>query len=163
MHWEELDSKSELPKLTNITPEISMFLSAIDKQKEEERLFQFLNGLDDKCSPQRSQILLITPLPTLESACSLIQQEESQRDALQTGFVSQESTALYSKGEGVKDKCIICGFKGHPPEKCLEKVGYPSWHYKSKQAQGNKFKAKSSNEQHKSSGKRFAANASTEG
>ena len=29
--WEEIDSMTEFPRLTNITPEISLFLSAIDK------------------------------------------------------------------------------------------------------------------------------------
>ncbi|GJV46124.1 hypothetical protein Tco_1430660 [Tanacetum coccineum] len=42
-----------------------------------------------------------------------------------------ESSALLSKGI-VKDKCTIYGFKWHPPEKCWEKVGYPSWHSKYK-------------------------------
>lgn len=93
---------------------------------------------------------MINPLPTIESACSLLQQEESQRDVLSNPIV--ESTALYNKGV-VKDKCNICGykwhgFKFHPPEKCWEKIGYPSWHYKFKQLQ-----AKSSGPiKHKSTG-----------
>nr|GEX59723.1 integrase, catalytic core [Tanacetum cinerariifolium] len=46
--------------------------------------------------------------------------EESQKDVFQTGVSSIESTALVSK-QDTKGKCSICGFKWHPPEKCLEK------------------------------------------
>ncbi|GJX84085.1 hypothetical protein Tco_0333566 [Tanacetum coccineum] len=45
-----------------------------------------------------------------------------------------KTTALYSKSE-TKEKCFICGYKWHPEDKCWEKVGYPAWHYKSKQSQ----------------------------
>nr|GEZ73611.1 integrase, catalytic core [Tanacetum cinerariifolium] len=45
--------------------------------------------------------------------------EESQR-LLFKSSVSIESSTLLSKGI-VKDKCSICGFKWHPPEKCWEK------------------------------------------
>ncbi|PWA82227.1 hypothetical protein CTI12_AA171680 [Artemisia annua] len=75
---------------------------------------------------------MIVPLPSVENACSLLLQEESQR-LLFGSSSGVESTALYSKGY-VKDKCSICGFKWHPPEKCWEKVGYPAWHPKHKVA-----------------------------
>ncbi|PWA80700.1 hypothetical protein CTI12_AA114230 [Artemisia annua] len=92
--WEELDSMNELPRIVNITPEVAVFLQALNTQKED-----------------------------VESACSLLQQEESQRGVFgNSGHVGVESTALYSKGD-------------HPPEKCWEKIGYPVWHYKYKQGQ----------------------------
>ncbi|PWA98525.1 hypothetical protein CTI12_AA018280 [Artemisia annua] len=126
--WEELDNVNVLPTIS-VTPEISVFLTALNQHKEEQRLFQFLNGLDEHYGNLRSQLLLMTPLPNVQSACSMLQQEESQRVLF--GANSYESTALYSKGV-VKDKCGICGFKWHPPERCCEKVGYPAWHPKSK-------------------------------
>ncbi|GJW16952.1 cysteine-rich receptor-like protein kinase 8, partial [Tanacetum coccineum] len=73
---------------------------------------------------------MIDPLPTVENACSLLQQEESQRLMIKSS-ANIESSDLLSKGI-VKDKCSICGFKWHPPEKYWKKVGYPSWHAKYK-------------------------------
>ncbi|XP_071700452.1 uncharacterized protein [Rutidosis leptorrhynchoides] len=91
--WEELDSMNQLPRVTNVTPEINAFLAAYNQQKEEQHLFQFLNGLDEHYSFIRSQLLLMTPLPNVESACSMLQEEESQKEM----FSNFESTALYSR------------------------------------------------------------------
>ena len=41
-------------------------------------------------------MVLTTPLPSVESACSLIQQEESQRELLESGATEFETTALYN-------------------------------------------------------------------
>ncbi|XP_071713627.1 uncharacterized protein [Rutidosis leptorrhynchoides] len=127
--WEEIDSMSDLPRIADVTPEIAAFMIAVNLQKEEQHLFQFLNGLDDQYSALRSQLLMLNPLPSVEVACSMLQQEESQREM----FTSVESTALYSKSN-TKDKCELCGNKGHSPDKCWEKIGYPPWHYKSRLA-----------------------------
>nr|GEX58620.1 cysteine-rich RLK (receptor-like protein kinase) 8 [Tanacetum cinerariifolium] len=127
--WEELDSLFSLPRLTTISPELSVFLTDVERQKEEQRLFQFLNRLDDCYSLQRSQLLLINHLPSVENACAVIQQEDYQKDVFNSGLPVIESTVLLSKIIG-KDKCSICGFKWYPPDKCWEKVGYPVWHHK---------------------------------
>ncbi|PWA47155.1 hypothetical protein CTI12_AA503560 [Artemisia annua] len=132
--WEELDSLTALPNLATITPEITIFLNDVQRQKEEQRLFHFLNGLDECYSAQKSQLLLINPLPSVENACAVIQQEESQKDVFNVNVPVVQSTALYSKSV-CKDKCSICSFKWNPPERCWEKVGYPMWHHKYK-AQG---------------------------
>nr|GEX62112.1 cysteine-rich RLK (receptor-like protein kinase) 8 [Tanacetum cinerariifolium] len=122
--WTQLETRfplsNESRKLVTVTPEMSVFLIAVEKQKEEQRLFKFLNGLDESYNAQKSQLLLINPLPTVENACVVIQQKESQKDVFQINGPSIETTALLSKHD-VKGKCSICGFKWHPPEKFWEK------------------------------------------
>ncbi|GKA33721.1 hypothetical protein Tco_0720150 [Tanacetum coccineum] len=91
----------------------------------EELDSMFLDRLDDHFNAQRRQLLLMIPLPIVESACALLQQEESQREVFGSSSISSiETIVLYSKQES-KEKCTICGFKWHPLKKCWEKVGYP--------------------------------------
>ncbi|GKA92745.1 RmlC-like cupins superfamily protein [Tanacetum coccineum] len=78
----------------------------------------------------------INVLPVIAVITPEISQEESQR-LLFKSSANIESSALLSKGI-VKEKCFICGFKWHPPDKCWEKVGYPSWHAKYKGPQQSK-------------------------
>jgi len=59
--WEELSAMNDLPRLTSVSEEITNLLHALAKQNEEQRLFQFLNGLDDLYASQRIQILLMNP------------------------------------------------------------------------------------------------------
>ena len=77
--WEELSAMNDLPKFTSINEEITNFLQALARQTEEQKLFQFLNGLDEVYANQRSQILLMSPLSSVEFVCSMLQQEELQR------------------------------------------------------------------------------------
>ena len=71
--WEELESMSELPCVITTADDIAQFLACLAKQQAERRLFQFLNGLDETYQPQRSQILLMSPLPAVEVICGMLQ------------------------------------------------------------------------------------------
>lgn len=73
--WEEIEAMNILPVLTTSTTETVKLLKEIETQKEESKLFQFLNGFDDVYSSLRSQLLMRNPLPTVEIACSTLQQE----------------------------------------------------------------------------------------
>ncbi|GKC02060.1 cysteine-rich receptor-like protein kinase 8 [Tanacetum coccineum] len=121
--WEDLDSMNELSSIVNITTEVNVFLKALQTQKEEQRLFQILNGLDENFASQMSQMLLMSPLPSVESACALLQEEESQRGVFgSSNHLGIETTALYSKNE-TKEKCSICGYKWHPEDKSAVESG----------------------------------------
>lgn len=115
---------SVVPAITQMNLEIEAFIKAMRAEKEELRLFQFLNGLDDDYKAQRSQLLMQSPLPTVEAACKQLQQEESQRDVLNVSKVPLESSAMYGK-KGEELVCTACGGKGHKTEKCWTVVVYP--------------------------------------
>lgn len=128
--WEELDSLNMIPVIAAPTPEIVKLLDAINLLKEESRLFQFLNGLDEQYNSQRSQLLLQIPLPTVEVACSALEQEEAQRAMLNLGTSGSDLMAMFSKVSTDKPVvvCTVCGVKGHHADKCWQIVGYPRWH-----------------------------------
>jgi len=136
--WEELDSMVDLPKVSVANEEIVNFLRAFGRMQEEQKLFQFLNGLDDVYKAQRSQILIMHPLPSVEIACSILQQEALQREVLEDDQFVHESSALYGKthevifNPGAENKCSHCGNKGHVKEKCWQIIGYPRWHPRSR-------------------------------
>ena len=50
--WKELSAMNDLPRFSVVTDEITNFLQALARQNEEQRLFQFLNGLDETYSSQ---------------------------------------------------------------------------------------------------------------
>lgn len=109
-----------LPTITTVTPEVTKLLKAIDVMKEESKLFQFLNGLDETYEAQRSQLLMSCPLPSVEEACVALQQEESQKEVLaRPGLGDNETLVIYSNG-AVRGNlmCSACGKRGHTSERC---------------------------------------------
>lgn len=154
--WEELDSLNALPTIVASTPEIKKLLSEIELQKEKSNLFQYLNGLNEIYSAQRSQLLLNNPLPSFENAIAILQQEEAQRDLLEpTKVPEHDILAMYGKGVSSSPspktyQCTACGGKGHIQDRCWSNVGYPRWHPKYKgntSATGNQFRPSTTNAQ----------------
>lgn len=58
------------------------------------KLMQFLMGLNDKYAVVRSNILMISPLPSVITAFNLVSQEESHR-SLSSKHVSDKSSAVF--------------------------------------------------------------------
>lgn len=52
--WVELDAMDDLPRVTVLSDEMTEFLKKLSGQREENKLFKFLNGLDDVYNAQRS-------------------------------------------------------------------------------------------------------------
>ena len=94
--WDELDALMSCPGC-NCTESRSYA-----QHYGYQRLLQFLMGLNETYAQCRSQILMLTPLPTLNKAYSLVINHESQRSiAMSTpvGKISEvlEGAAFFSK------------------------------------------------------------------
>ncbi|XP_074374801.1 uncharacterized protein LOC141715225 [Apium graveolens] len=98
--WEELESLNVLPAIKTMSTEVINFVSALTQQKEQHKLFQFLNGLDEIYGAQRSQLLMIPNLPSVETTCSYLEQEEAQREVLGHVREDTETSAMFSKSTG---------------------------------------------------------------
>lgn len=120
------------PRLGQVSQEVVAYLECLDKQKEDHRLFQFLNALDESYNSHRSQLLLMPELPSVEVACSMLKQEESHREITQELSIDDASAMYNSKQSETTEKCSIYGNNWHPKEKCWAVIGYLGWHSKSK-------------------------------
>ncbi|XP_010552423.1 PREDICTED: uncharacterized protein LOC104822774 [Tarenaya hassleriana] len=110
-------------------------VTELEKQKQEDRLYEFLLGLDDiKYGVVRSTLLSRVPLPTVEEAYLIVTQDEESKGSLsRVADVSAFSAVSVDKTRAtsaVKDKtmvCSNCGRTGHSAESCFQILGYPEW------------------------------------
>lgn len=99
--WVELEAL--LPPPSCSCDKSSEFLAYLQRQK----LYQFLIGLNNSYMKARSQIPMMTPLPLVNQAYSMIISDESQKSMTSTSSAGllgvmptinmHDSTALYSK------------------------------------------------------------------
>ncbi|KAJ3704814.1 hypothetical protein LUZ61_008519 [Rhynchospora tenuis] len=133
--WDELSSYIRIPTCTcsGCTCNVAgHFL----KQQEEEKVHQFLMGLDDTVfGTVRTQILSMDPLPNLSRVYSMIIQEERHRSVVRShedrrdavGFAVQLNKGDSSsfKGGSSDRVCTHCRKPGHEVSRCFELIGYP--------------------------------------
>ncbi|XP_073269630.1 uncharacterized protein [Primulina huaijiensis] len=99
---------------------------------QQQKLLQFLMGLNDSYMQIRSQILMMSPLPSVGQAFSIISQEESHRSLI--SVESKPASVFYSmqhKAEEPKKNqlyCEYCNWTGHMKATCYKLVGYPLGH-----------------------------------
>ncbi|XP_041016135.1 uncharacterized protein LOC121258655 [Juglans microcarpa x Juglans regia] len=106
-------------------------LKNVDAVQQGDYMFKFLMGLNDSYDAVRGQIILLSPLPSMDKTFSLILQEERQRQARNTALPTSEPSALlaYQNFPKKKDRsdlvCHHCGKVGHTKKKCYKLVGFP--------------------------------------
>ncbi|XP_059290878.1 uncharacterized protein LOC132044419 [Lycium ferocissimum] len=114
------------------------------KAHQDERLLQFLMGLNDVFIGVRSNILLSSPLPSIGQAYSLVVQDEKQREIHATPSYPGEPSFTATNQQGgrrfndyriqkptfdSKKNNLICGYckkPGHSIDKCYRLHGFPS-------------------------------------
>jgi len=105
----------------------------------------FLIGLHDSFSQICGQILLSDPLPSIGNVFSLILQEESQREIIDTQSSNNSESLAFSVNSSQKTpidkqkftkkprpKCTHCDILSHTKETCYKIVGYPPNYFKNR-------------------------------
>lgn len=135
--WEELGNCEQIPscKCGLCTCNLG---SMLEKKREEEKVHQFLMGLDETVyATVRSNLLAQDPLPTLNKVYSTLVQEERVHTVTRAKDEKGEVMAFavqggsrYKDKNGGKEKigtCIHCNRPGHDSESCFQIIGYPEW------------------------------------
>ncbi|XP_015164907.1 uncharacterized protein [Solanum tuberosum] len=115
------------------------------------KLFQFLMGLNDSYNQARSQILLMSPMPTVNQAYGMVMSDEGQRSIVANSGIlganpassgSNFDMAMFTRNGSTRYKknfnvqCEFCKMKGHTKEVCYKLVGYPSDYNKFRKKEG---------------------------
>ncbi|KNA05415.1 hypothetical protein SOVF_190600, partial [Spinacia oleracea] len=124
--------------------------AALTKEREDEKIHQFLIGLDSTLYGNvQSNILMQDPLPSLNSVFSKALTQERKDSLSRTtekrneaiGFAtpgtSRNRGAMAGRGTDrprSNSTCSHCGKFGHDQENCFELLGYPDWWYSENRA-----------------------------
>nr|XP_009771468.1 PREDICTED: uncharacterized protein LOC104221994 [Nicotiana sylvestris] len=90
--WDELDSL--ICDVKCVCACVCSGKQKLEKSLEDERLIQFLMGLNDVYGQARGNILMMNPLPSLDLAYSLVLQDESQRDIYMNPLLFADSSSF---------------------------------------------------------------------
>ncbi|XP_019223774.1 PREDICTED: uncharacterized protein LOC109205516 [Nicotiana attenuata] len=71
----------------------------LTKSLEDQRLIQFLMGLNDIYAQARGNILMMNPLPSTDVAYSLLLQDENQREVYANASFNSQSVSFMAAGE----------------------------------------------------------------
>ncbi|XP_075106941.1 uncharacterized protein LOC142179940 [Nicotiana tabacum] len=119
---------------------------ALPKFLEDQKLFQFLSGLNDIYFTAKSTILMMSPYPKVSKAYSMLQHDEKQKEGssaasnLSTDSMSfvvsthnttnnrhfNQRVSFDPKKSALGVSCKYCKKLGHTLEKCYKLHGYPS-------------------------------------
>ncbi|CAA7017403.1 unnamed protein product [Microthlaspi erraticum] len=126
--WEELQSYKS-------TPDCSCYAAKyIEKEKEDERVHQFLMGLHrNGFGSIRLSIISQDPLQDLNKVYSLVIEEEQRFQAAKSKELKPEQVQQHVRPQRKDMYCSHCESRGHDTEKCYAIHGYPeSWHERQK-------------------------------
>ncbi|MED6181504.1 hypothetical protein PIB30_118664 [Stylosanthes scabra] len=163
--WEELENVCPIPACSRCVETCTCEVSIMRSYKEESNVVRFLRGLNDQCSNLRSQIMLIKPLPKVETVfASLLQQERQlnmcesleEKTLIANSRNESDSAATRGKGRGrggrgnkggrSTKQCSYCGKNEYLVDVCYKKHGYTP-HFKNNGAAINNVIAEDKNDE----------------
>lgn len=93
------------------------------KFEQDQRLIQFLMGLNSDYNTVRGNILMMNPLPSISQAYGLVIQEENQREIhASTQFISESASMSVSNNQYQEKN--DSKKTGHPVRKCYRLIGF---------------------------------------
>lgn len=99
---------------------------------QQQRLLQFLSGLNDSYNQARRQIMLKSNVPSINQAYAMVIEDESQHSfGLGSSTEKNDPMAMQvGRGQGYRGKkpfmqCEHSGLKGHTKENYYKIIGYP--------------------------------------
>ncbi|XP_055803417.1 uncharacterized protein LOC129872456 [Solanum dulcamara] len=95
----------------------------LTKSIQDERLMHFLMGLNDSYASVRGNMLIISPLPNVNVAYSILIQDEKQRE--KHGNYEQKEKGKFDTRKN-NLTCSHCKKPGHSIDKCYRIVGFPA-------------------------------------
>ncbi|XP_059440183.1 uncharacterized protein LOC132172662 [Corylus avellana] len=149
--WREIDFRRPNPM------ECVADIKHYNDMLQEDRVYVFLDGLDDRLDKIRGDILQMKPFPTIEQAYAHVRREAVRQAVMITGDSSDNpgavlasksfrsgqnipsSTKSLSLGNGKGSnpsrpripsdgtKCSHCGNSKHTRDTCFKLHGYPDW------------------------------------
>nr|AWW15216.1 putative polyprotein [Leavenworthia alabamica] len=104
--------------------------AAQETDREEDKVHEFLFGLDEQYRGVRSSLVSRQTIPSLEETYNLVRQEEDMK--LTVDEPAQVSAfAVQTRSRARDDKstmiCTLCNRSGHTADKCYAVIGYPDW------------------------------------
>lgn len=145
--WREIDFRRPNPMKCPVD------IQEYNNILQEDRVYTFLDGLDDRLDKTRSDVLHMSPFPTVEQAYAHVRREDTRQSVMlvghdspavamaSTGVKSEPSLQLAKPGPvsdrrwASKDKkptaqglgCTHCNSKKHTRDTCFKLHGYPDW------------------------------------
>ncbi|XP_010484894.1 PREDICTED: uncharacterized protein LOC104763183 [Camelina sativa] len=127
-------------------------MEEVRREREEDKLHQFLMGLDETVyGSVKSSLLSRVPLPSLEEPYNTVSQDEESKllsrlhDERTDGVsfsvqIASRPPRSFLENRGSSVTCLDCGRVGHLAENCFQLIGYPHWWPdKTKLKSGNNF------------------------
>ncbi|WCJ34991.1 hypothetical protein M5689_016264 [Euphorbia peplus] len=103
-------------------------IKKIRMYREEDCVIKFLSGLNVEFDVIRTRILLMEPLPCLESVFALVVEHEKVVSVVENQcnvFLAKESDSSGSSSSKRVYVCSYCGKDGHTVDRCFKKHGFP--------------------------------------
>ncbi|XP_016450806.1 uncharacterized protein LOC107775569 [Nicotiana tabacum] len=95
--WDELDALNVVICCSRVCT--CEGKAKLTKSLEDQRLFQFLMGLNDIYAQARGNILMMNPFPSIDIAYSLLLQDENQREVYANVHFNSDSLSFMAAGD----------------------------------------------------------------